>query len=433
MRNRTARGLAWVVATSVAALVVLGLTCSIFEGSYEDISDVEAALQKEQEGQGIPSLAAAVIRDGAVVWETYLGYADLEQQVAAGESTIYVVASVSKLVVLTAALQLWENGKLDLDADVSNYLPFKVRHPRFPDDPITCLHLMTHTSGLAWPSDEIPGFYDFYPCDSAPPLAQWLPDFILPSGSYYFPAVWKDAAPGKVELYSNIGASLLAYIVERLSGVPFADYCRDSIFRPLGMTNSSYWYRDLPAANLARPYSADRAPIKFHTTLGWPTADLKTTVRDFTRFLLAWMNGGEVGGVRILESRTVDKALEMRNPASGRCLIWLRALGDWYGHTGGVPGFSAVAEFQRPTGLGVIVCTNMRHGSVYPGGRIHALLRRIADRPDAAPEPLPAGEFLRRGMRLLTSRGPDVFAARAFDVVGLPLTATGPRPATLGQ
>ena len=379
MRSRTARSLARAAATLVASLAVLGSGCSVFEGRYEDISDVEDALQKEQEGQGIPSLAAAVVRDGAVVWETYLGYADLGQQVKAGESTIYTVASVSKLVILTAALQLWENGKLDLDADISDYLPFRVRNPRFPDHPITCLHLMTHTSGLAWPSDEIPGFYDPYPRDSAPPLAQWLPDFILPSGGYYFPAVWKDSAPGKVELYSNIGASLLAYIVERMSGLPFDEYCRDSIFLPLGMTSTSYRYRDLPATDLARPYSADRAPIEFHTTLGWPTADLKTTVRDFTHFLLVWMYGGEVEGVRILEPGTVDEALKMRNPASGRCLIWLRGLGDWYGHTGGVPGFSAVAEFQHPTGIGVIVFANMRHASVYPGGRIHALLRRIAD------------------------------------------------------
>ena len=172
MRNGAARGPARAVAALVATLAVLGSSCSIFEGSYEKTSNVEAALQKELEGQGIPSLAAAVVQDGAIVWETYLGYADLEQQVKADRSTIYTTASVSKLVILTAALQLWENGKLDLDADISDYLPFRVRNPRYPDHPITCLHLMTHTSGLAWPSDEIPGFYDPYPRDSAPPLAQ---------------------------------------------------------------------------------------------------------------------------------------------------------------------------------------------------------------------------------------------------------------------
>ena len=382
MRNGAARAPARAVAALVATLAVLGSNCSVFEGSYEKTGNVEAALQKELEGQGIPSLAAAVVQDGVIVWETYLGYADLERQVKVDRSTIYTTASVSKLVLLTAALQLWENGGLDLDADISGYLPFGVRNPRFPDQPITCLHLLTHTSGLAWPSDEIPGFYDHYSCDSAPPLAQWLPDFILPSGGYYFPSVWKDSAPGKVELYSNIGASLLAYIVERVSGLPFDDYCRDSIFLPLGMTSTSYRYRDLPAADLARPYSVDRAPIEFHTTLGWPTADLKTTVRDFARFLLVWMNRGAVDGVRILEPGTVDEALKMRNPASGRCLIWLRGLGDWYSHTGGVPGFSAVAEFQCPSGVGVIIFANMRHAAVYPGGRIHALISSIPNPGD---------------------------------------------------
>jgi CubicO group peptidase (beta-lactamase class C family) len=363
------------------ALLFFGARCSLLEGRYEEVADVEAALREEQEGNGIPSLCAAVIRDGAIEWEAYFGMADVERQFPAGPNAIYGVASVSKLALATATMRLAEQGLLDLDADVGGYLGFRVRNPAYPDSAITARHLLTHTSGLAWPLEEIPGFYDDWAWDSAPGLAEWLPEFIVP-GSSYLPVVWKNSAPGERELYSNIGTSLLGLVIERVAGLAFEDYCRDSIFLPLGMTTTSFSYRDLPVDSLARPYSPELEPYRFYRTRAYPAGGLKTTVHDLARFLLVCINHGELDGFRVLKAESVDELLELHNPTSGRCLLWTRTVGGWVGHTGGDKAFSAVVEYQPATGVGLIICTNRWHGSVYHGGRIHALVSRVANQDD---------------------------------------------------
>jgi CubicO group peptidase (beta-lactamase class C family) len=266
---------------------------------------------------------------------------------------------------------------LDLDADVSGYVGFSVRNPSFPDRAITARHLMTHTSGLAWPLEEIPGFYDDWAWDSAPPLAAWLPEFIVPGRSHYLPAVWKNSAPGERELYSNIGTSLLGYVIERVSGQGFEDYCRNSIFLPLGMGSTSFSYRDLASDSLARPYTPDLRPFRFYRSRVYPAGALKSTVHDLARFLLACINRGELDGTRVLSPESVDEMLAMHNPTSGTCLLWKRFVGGWYGHIGGDKAFSALVEFQPATGVGVVILTNRWHPEVYHGGRIHALVSSI--------------------------------------------------------
>jgi CubicO group peptidase (beta-lactamase class C family) len=92
--------------------------------------------------------------------------------------------------------------------------------------------LLHHTSGRAWPADEdhIPDFHHFYYADEELPLLiDWLPEYILPSGAQYRSTVWKDFAPGKKWLYSNIGTSILALIVEQISGMDYRDYCKMNI------------------------------------------------------------------------------------------------------------------------------------------------------------------------------------------------------------
>ena len=89
--------------------------------------------------------------------------------------------------------------------------------------------LLTHRSGLAWPNDEDPDFYEIYPNDSAPPLFPWIKEYIVPGGSEYISRIWKLTLPGAFELYSNIGAALLGHIVEAVSGEDFNEYCKSHI------------------------------------------------------------------------------------------------------------------------------------------------------------------------------------------------------------
>ena len=284
------------------------------------------------EAQKIPSVVACVVKGDAMVWEGAFGHADVSAAKPATSSTLYSIESISKLFISVSVLQLWEKGKLELDADINQYLPFAVRNPNFPEQEITPRMLLTHTSSLAWPKaeDRLPDFEYFFIPEEVPLISEWLPEYILPAGEHYRDAAWKQFPPGSQELYSNIGTSLLALMVEHLTGED---------------------YRHYPAGNL------------------------KTNIKDFSHFAIAILNYGEYRGKRILERGTFETMFEIHNPATGMSLLWNHCLGDCVGKAGGGTGYSAWAEWHFKDDSALFIFSNRKNLPVYPGGRIYDLVR----------------------------------------------------------
>ena len=365
---------------TIILLTILSDTCSVIDPEVEEFSDIDAEIKNEMSSYQIPSLSACVIKNDSIVWAKYYGNSAVINS-RPDSNSIYSVASVSKTVLVTAVMQIYEQGLIDLDADINDYLPISIRNPKYPNKKITARMLLTHTSGLAWPVDdyEVPGFYDYYPLDSAPPLDAWIPQYILPGSSHYVNAVWKNTLPGDRELYSNIGTAILGYLVEVISGMDFNTYCRQNIFTPLGMNSTSYAYADLDMDKVVKKYWENYQLIEPYRQLFFPAQSLKTTIEDYSHMLIAYMNGGAYKRARILLESTVEQILQLHNPASGRCLIWEKTVGSWYEHQGGEPGVAAQVEFQRDKKIALIIFSNKRTGQVYAGSKIHALIRRIAN------------------------------------------------------
>ena len=160
----------------VLLLLILNNTCSVIDPDVKEFSDFDGEIQTEMNTYKIPSLSACVIKNDEIVWAKYYGNSAVNNSTPNSES-IYAVASVSKTVLVTAVMKLFDGGLIDLDADINDYLPIAIRNPNHPEKIITARMLLTHTSGLAWPVDdyEVPGFYDYYSLDSAPPLNEWSP------------------------------------------------------------------------------------------------------------------------------------------------------------------------------------------------------------------------------------------------------------------
>ena len=362
------------------SLLFLINSCSVIDADVEEFPDFDGEIQKEMSSNQIPSLSACVIKNDKIVWKKYYGNSAASDSLPDSVS-IYSVASVSKTVLVTAVMQLYEKGLIDLDADINDYLPIEIRNPNYPGIKITTRILLTHTSGLAWPVDdyEVPGFYDYYPLDSAPPLSEWIPQFILPGGIYYVNAVWKNTVPGERELYSNIGSAILGYLVEIVSGMDFNSYSKLNIFNPLKMRNTSYSYAELDMDKVVNRYWENYQLIEPYRQLHFPVQSLKTTMEDYSHLLIAYMNGGIFNGTRILQESTIKQVLELHNPASGRCLIWEKSVGNWYIHSGGEPGVATHVEFHPEKKVGLIIFSNKRNKLVYPGQKIHAMIRRVAN------------------------------------------------------
>ena len=360
-------------------LTFLCNTCTIIDPEVEEFSDFDAEIRNEMSSYQIPSLSAGVIKNDSIVWVKYYGNSAVVNS-QPDSNSIYPVASVSKTILVTAVMQLSEQGLIDLDADINEYLQISIRNSNYPNNKITARMLLTHTSGLAWPVDdyEVPGFYDYYPLDSALPLDEWIPQYVLPNGNHYVNAVWKKTVPGDRELYSNIGTAILGYLVEVIAGTDFNTYCKQHIFTPLGMNNTSYAYADLNMNNVINIYWENYEQIEHYRQLHFPAQSLKTTVEDYSHLLIAYMNGGVYKGTRILQASTIEQILKLHNPASGRCLIWKKTIGNWYEHQGGEPGVAAQVEFHSDKKVALIIFSNKRTGQVYAGNKIHALIRRVA-------------------------------------------------------
>lgn len=186
-----------------------------------------------------------------LIWEGYYGYANIALQDSVKASTIFMLASISKTVTASALMQLWEQGRFQLDDSINAYLPFSIRNPYFPSIAITFRHLLTHSSSIR------DGYYPYYwGSDPQITLEEYIIGNLTPEGSHYSPANFSSSyPPGALVSYCNIGASLCGYLVEIISGIPFDQYCRDSIFIPLGMTHTAWFLRDLNVSLIAHPYT----------------------------------------------------------------------------------------------------------------------------------------------------------------------------------
>lgn len=349
----------------------------------EDLSqiDIESEIMKEMQENNIPSVVACIVKGKHIVWEGTFGYANIEYQIPATRNTYYTLMSISKLILATTVMQLWENELIDLDADINNYLHFDVRNPYYPDNKITAHMLLTHTSGLAWPEDHeaIPDFHHFYTHEEPPYISEWLPEYILPGGEHYRRFVWKDFAPGEEQLYSNIATSLLGLVVESITGMDYRDYCDEHIFTPLEMNNTTFWLSELNYDFIATPYTSNNNPMYYYSCRHYPAGFISTNMEDFSHFMIAFLNNGVYNGTRILKDETIDKMLTIQNPGTGTSYLWGNSLGNRVGHKGGGTGFSTWAEWQLESNSGLFIFSNKVNDPVWPGGRIYELVRLKAN------------------------------------------------------
>lgn len=269
-----------------AAVETPGLTAADAGAFLDGILPLQ--LQRED----IAGAVVVVVKDGQVLFAKGYGYSDVEKkQPVSPDATLFRPGSVSKLFVWTSVMQLVEQGKLDLDRDVNEYIDFKI--PARFGKPVTMRNLMTHAPGWADTAKDL-----FVADDSSrDPLGKYLPSH-LPQ--QLFP-------PGHTSAYSNYGTTLAGYIVERISGRKHEDYIREQIFEPLGMTRSTF-VQPLPKELLplmSKGYalgSEDAKPFEFVNAA--PAGALSSTALDMSRFMMAHLQDGSFEGRQILKPET---------------------------------------------------------------------------------------------------------------------------------
>ena len=312
--------------------------------------------------EDIAGATVAIVKDGKLLFEKGYGFADVaaKKPVDANE-TLFRPGSISKLFTWTAVMQQVEQGKLDLDRDVNEYIDYKI--PDAFGKPITLKNLLTHTPGFEESVKDLITFKQDSP-DLGRYLKAHIPRRIFP--------------PGTVPAYSNYGAALAGYIVERVSGEPFNQYVEAHIFKPLGMGHSTF-VQPLPpelAGNMSLGYSvASEKPLQaFEVVTPFPAGSLSSTADDMSRFMLAHLQDGRLGDAQILKPETAQlmhSRLFGLDPAANAMAYGFyeetRNGHRIVGHAGDTGAFHSDLHLVLDSGLGFFVSYNSAgRGQVSP-------------------------------------------------------------------
>ncbi|MCX6834658.1 MAG: serine hydrolase [candidate division Zixibacteria bacterium] len=312
----------------------------------------------------IPGVSACVFDDGEIIWTGAYGFANIAAIRPVTPQTTFMLASISKTLTGTALLQLWEAGHFSLDGDINDFSSFDLFNPNYPTTPITFRQLLTHTASL---DDNWTVMFSTY-CQGDSPwqLPDYTYNYFAPGGSLYDPvANFETRRPGSHWEYCNHNFVVAGYLVGAVAGIPFAQYCRDSVFLPLDMTETSWFVADLDTLQMAMPYTYNGTYVELghFSYADYPAGALRTSAPQLARHLIAISQYGRYQDRRILDSATVAAVVTPQYPGINfdQGLTWYRttiANRTVWGHGGGDQGVSTYAGVDMADRFGVVVLTN---------------------------------------------------------------------------
>ena len=379
------------VCATVFALGLLSGNCLAYTGTDFDKS-VRATMAENK----IVGVSIDVFQNEQPIFSKGYGYANISTSMPMNADSIFRVASLSKMIVAAAIMQLYDQGRISLDDDISKYLGYLVRNPMYPQEIITVRQLLLHTSSI-----QDSGCYNkFVESNGRLFRTMALSELITPQGKYYEKSLFSANAPGEEFSYSNLGFGILGSIVEMASGERFDAYCKKNILQPLGMdagfepADIVNWQRfgctyryisGSPSAVLDEGGNGKPLPVKITaphgSALGWsPTGGLRVSANDMMKFMMALANGGILADTRIMTKHSADMMQQLYwmgvgyegldeqvglfrqeglgiNVVDQLCSGWRLT-----GHSGDAYGLIAGAYFDQLSKLGFVYIIN---GGVY--------------------------------------------------------------------
>lgn len=364
----------------VAAIVAFVLSTGIYAQNIDVeklTADLEPEIRQMMIEGNIPSASIALISGDKVIWTGAYGESNLWARTPATPRTVYLIGSTFKAMSTVALLQLMEEGKFKLDDPVSKYLDFQIQGDD-PNNPVTFRHLLTHTSGLTGDF----GAISLWSNDAPTKLDEWVRKSLKVS----------HPPMTKVE-YSNAAFTLVGYLIEKLSGVPYRKYVQEHVWDPLEMTSTAFDPTPGIDERMSVPYVVDEKTGKQTPTVRiraavFPAGIVYGTVMDQSNWLITNLNGGIFKGKRIISEATMDQMMTLQfdqfkggiegiwgNKTAGFGLTWWVQVRDgdrYFAHSGSLSGYTAFLLGNRDRKFGFAILTN--------GNRAHPHLFKLADR-----------------------------------------------------
>jgi CubicO group peptidase (beta-lactamase class C family) len=339
------------------ASVPPNMPANIKPGDYSYTKEyIRWYIKDQMDKRGIVGLSIALVDDQKIIWQEGFGYADKENNIKATPQTRYRAGSISKIFNAIAVMQLREQGKLDIDQPLEKYLPSFSIHTRFGNaNGITPRSIMTHHSGL--PGDWIDEMWS----EKSVAISERV-DKIKDEYVAY--------APNTIMAYSNLGVTLLGDAIQKIAGMPYADFMNESVLRPMGMTDS-HFERPLEGARASKAYSQGSLISEIPLN-DIPAGGLNTSVEELSRLAMLVNAKGEIAGNRILNPRSLETMFTQQNTdvpldiGNKIGLAWfidetpLADIEPVYAHSGGTIAHRSHFAVARQSKLGVVVLANSK-------------------------------------------------------------------------
>lgn len=346
---------------------------------YADIPDVIENYVEEHKETSV-GMSVAVYSQNGVIYKNGFGYADKENNVIVDNQTVYDWGSTSKLFIWISVMQLAEQSKLDLHEDIKNYLPDAFLKNLTYDKAITMLDLMNHQAGF-----QETYFIQTADEDEAGSLEEAL-------SSHQPKQIYE---PGEKTAYSNWGAALAAYIVERVSGKDYVEYVHENIFEPLGMEHTSIgacyqdhaWVKQQREKLACYDTCGNKIPGKgMYYILIYPAGSAAGTIDDLLTFAQA-ITPNENTPCPLFEKQETMEQLYTATSFYGNSGVANNYHGffasqygvETLGHGGNTFGCSTMLQFDPATGIGMVVMTNQAHEKVYNYGMYELVFGKFSD------------------------------------------------------
>lgn len=358
-----------------------------FTNIQKELTDKLTKISKTASFNGF---GVALVNDKDILYQNGFGISHLSNLKKYDENTVQNIASVSKTLIGIAILKAQEMGKLKLDDPANNYLPFEVFNPYYPDVPITIRQLVTHTSsindGNAYLTHTVilkdtANLSNSLQIDISPtkfnapsakiPIEEFLNNILNKNGKWYSKDGFLDKKPGSLFNYSNVGATLAALIIEKVTGNSYAEFTTKYILKPLKMSHSGWNFNTINFSKYTRTFINKTTPYPYYSLNTYPDGGLLTTSSDMSKYILELMKGyfgkGTILSVESFkeyftpqlkaENFTERSTSEYSDEYNMGITIGFGSTGN-FGHTGGDPGLNSVMWFFKDKKMGRYLIVN---------------------------------------------------------------------------
>ncbi|WP_347922843.1 serine hydrolase domain-containing protein [Pontimicrobium sp. SW4] len=333
----------------------------------------------------INGFSVAIVNEEETLFEKGFGYSNRKLNKKYTKNTIQNIASISKTFIGIALLKAQELNKLNLDDPINKYLPFNVVNPYFPNTPITIRQLATHTSSIKDPSRYEKNGYilkdknngeakvnsNFRSPDEMITQSVFLKNILNEKGKWYKKSNFLKAKPGMLFEYSNVAASLAAFVLENATGKSFNEFTKTYIFEPLEMSDTGWSFHEVDFSNYSNLYANKETQLAFYHLVTYPDGGLITSSSDLGKYLSELISGYSAKGkilttesyIELFKPYLTDKHYKERNDSlyndeyNMGIFIGISAQGQ-IGHTGGDPGVATFMFFNSKTKVGKILIVN---------------------------------------------------------------------------